>query len=68
LLRKIIYHTAPITHQTVPRLKASDAFRATMDPNDNPNAPPRQSVAEQQVNRLSIAALNGLRIWEKILG
>ncbi|KAF5333486.1 hypothetical protein D9611_002644 [Ephemerocybe angulata] len=68
LLRKTIYHTAPVTHQTVPRMKASDAFRATMDPHDNPNAPPRQSVAEEQVDRSQIAALNGLRIWEKILG
>lgn len=39
-----------------------------MDPHDDPNRAPRQSVAEQQVERSQIAALSGLRIWEKILG
>ncbi|KAJ2931623.1 hypothetical protein H1R20_g5347, partial [Candolleomyces eurysporus] len=68
LLRTSIYYAAPITHKTVPRLKASDALRATFDPHDDPNAPPKQSVSEQQVDRMQIAPLNGLRIWEKILG
>ncbi|RXW25139.1 hypothetical protein EST38_g704 [Candolleomyces aberdarensis] len=68
LLRTSIYYAAPITHKTVPRLKASDALRATFDPHDDPNAPPKQSASEQQVDRMQIAPLNGLRIWEKILG
>ncbi|KAJ3533909.1 hypothetical protein NMY22_g7140 [Coprinellus aureogranulatus] len=68
LLRKSIYHTAPVTHRTVPRMKASDALRASLDPHDNPNEPPQQSVSEEQVDRLQISALHGLRIWEKILG
>lgn len=52
----------------MPRLKTSDAIRASLDPHDNPNEPPQQSVSEEQVDRLQIPALHGLRIWEKILG
>ncbi|KAG2013285.1 endoplasmic reticulum protein [Coprinopsis cinerea AmutBmut pab1-1] len=67
LLRKCIYHTAPVTHQTVPRLKKSDVLRAAFDPHDDPNAPPKQSVSEEQVQPTPATAMHGLRMWDKIL-
>ncbi|KAF5387616.1 hypothetical protein D9615_000559 [Tricholomella constricta] len=66
LLKKSIYHTAPVTHKTVPRLRVSDAIRATFDPNDDPNRPPRQSVSEQQV-RTHVIPVHGLRMWDGIV-
>ncbi|KAG5648902.1 hypothetical protein DXG03_000251 [Asterophora parasitica] len=66
LLKKSIYHTAPITHKTVPKLRASDAIRATFDPNDDPNRPPKQSVSEQQV-RTHFLPMHGLRMWDSII-
>jgi hypothetical protein len=67
LLRKSIYHTAPNTHGTVPRLKTWDAIRAAFDPHDDPNAPPKQSASEQQVRPAPAAPMHGLRIWDKIV-
>ncbi|KAG6903465.1 hypothetical protein C0995_005488 [Termitomyces sp. Mi166 len=49
LLKKTIYHTAPVTHRTVPKLRVSDAILATLNPHDDPNKPPHQSVSEQQI-------------------
>ncbi|KAG5652411.1 hypothetical protein H0H81_005059 [Sphagnurus paluster] len=66
LLKKSIYHTAPVTHKTVPRLRVSDAIRAIFDPNDDPNRPPRQSVSEQQV-QTHIIPIHGLRMWDGIV-
>ncbi|ETW83742.1 Esterase/Lipase [Heterobasidion irregulare TC 32-1] len=48
LLKKSIYHTAPVTHMTVPKMKRMQLVRATFDPNDHPVRAPRQSVSEQQ--------------------
>ncbi|KAH6915136.1 lipase/esterase [Coprinopsis sp. MPI-PUGE-AT-0042] len=67
LLRKSIYHTAPKTHGTVPRLKTWEAIRAAFDPHDDPNAPPKQSASEQQVKPAPAAPMHGLRIWDKIV-
>ncbi|KAF9028446.1 alpha/beta-hydrolase [Hymenopellis radicata] len=67
LLKKSIYHTAPITHETVPRLKTSDVIRAAFDSDDDPVRPPRQSVSEQQV-RTHIIPMHGLRIWDVLIG
>jgi hypothetical protein len=36
LLKTHIYHTAPVTHLSVPKLKQMDAVRAGFDPNGNP--------------------------------
>ncbi|TFK43713.1 lipase/esterase [Crucibulum laeve] len=66
LLTKSIYHTAPITHYTVPKLKVIDAIRAAFDPKDDPNKPPQQSVSEQQVHA-HIIPIHGLRMWDGIL-
>ncbi|KAF7301841.1 AB hydrolase superfamily protein C4A8.06c [Mycena indigotica] len=66
LLKKHIYHTAPATHRTIPKLKLSDAVKAALDPNDDPNKPPKQSVAEAQVR--NNIGLNGMRVWDVLLG
>ncbi|KAJ7498735.1 Alpha/Beta hydrolase protein [Mycena latifolia] len=69
LLKKHIYHTAPATHRTIPKLKLADAVRAAFDPKDDPNKPPKQSVSEAQVRNSFIPdALHGLRIWDVIVG
>lgn len=64
LLKKHIYSTAPVTHLTVPKMKHADALRASIDPHDDPNRPPRQSASEQQQKALP---LHGLRLWDNIL-
>ncbi|KAG6915654.1 hypothetical protein DXG01_010524 [Tephrocybe rancida] len=66
LLKKSIYHTAPVTHTTVPKLRVSDAIRAALDPYDDPNKPPQQSVSEQQVHARLIP-IHGLRLWDNII-
>ncbi|KAJ3518062.1 hypothetical protein NLJ89_g103 [Agrocybe chaxingu] len=66
LLKKSIYHTAPVTHRTVPKLKAMDAVQAAFDPHDDPSKPPRQSVSEEQV-RAQIIPVHGLKMWDGIL-
>ncbi|KAF7332117.1 Alpha beta-hydrolase [Mycena kentingensis (nom. inval.)] len=69
LLKKHIYHTAPATHRTIPKLKLRDAVKAAFDPHDDPKDPPKQSVAEAQVrNSIIPASLNGLRVWDVLLG
>lgn len=42
LLKTHIYHTAPVTHLTVPNLKQTDTVRAVFDPNGDLNKPPHQ--------------------------
>ncbi|KJA29849.1 hypothetical protein HYPSUDRAFT_31857 [Hypholoma sublateritium FD-334 SS-4] len=66
LLKNSIYHAAPVTHLTVPKLKTRDAVRAAFDPNDNPNKNPKQSSAEEQVSS-SVVSIHGLRIWDDLL-
>ncbi|KAF9472963.1 alpha/beta-hydrolase [Pholiota conissans] len=66
LLKRSIYHAAPVTHLTVPKLKTIDAIRAALDPNDNPNKPPKQSVAEEQV-KTHVIPIHGLRIWDNLV-
>jgi hypothetical protein len=67
LLKKTIYNTAPVTHQTVPKMKTSDIIRATFDPNDDQNQHPQQSVSEQQVRKQIFPGLHGLRMWDSLL-
>jgi len=67
LLRKSVYHTAPVTHNTVPKRKAMEVIKATLNPSDQGNNPPPQSVSEQQV-RARIIPMHGLRIWDAIVG
>ncbi|KIK67942.1 hypothetical protein GYMLUDRAFT_36749 [Collybiopsis luxurians FD-317 M1] len=67
LLKMSIYHSAPITHRNLPKLKASDAVKAAFDPHDDPIRPPKQSVSEQQVRAHIIPGMHGLRIWDAIL-
>lgn len=62
LLKKSIYHTAPVTHETIPKLKAIDVVAAALGPN-----PPRQSVSEQQV-RAHIIPVHGLDVWDGLVG
>ncbi|KAI0772028.1 alpha/beta-hydrolase [Trametes elegans] len=66
LLKKSIYHNAPATHRTVPKLKTSDAVRAAFDPHDHPIKPPQQSVSEQQI-RAQFIPMHGLRIWQSLV-
>ncbi|KAI0356462.1 alpha/beta-hydrolase [Trametes cingulata] len=66
LLKKTIYHNAPATHRTVPKLKTSDAVRAAFDPHDHPIKPPQQSVSEQQVHTHFIP-VHGLRMWQSLV-
>ena len=66
LLKKSIYHNAPATHHTVPKLKTSDAVRAAFDPHDHPLKAPQQSVSEQQVHTQFIP-MHGLRIWQSLV-
>ncbi|CAA7260033.1 unnamed protein product [Cyclocybe aegerita] len=66
LLKKSIYHTAPVTHRTVPKLKVMDAVQAAFNPHDDPSKPPRQSVSEEQV-RAQIIPVHGLKMWDGIL-
>ncbi|KAG1892278.1 alpha beta-hydrolase [Suillus subluteus] len=66
LLKKSIYHTAPATHKTIPRMKTVDVVLAAFDPNDAPFRPPRQSVSEQQV-RTSMRYIHGMRMWHSIV-
>lgn len=63
----MIYHTAPVTHQMVPKLKAMDAVRAAFDINDDPNKAPQMSASEQQV-KSHLVPMHGLRIWDALVG
>ncbi|TFK55444.1 alpha/beta-hydrolase [Heliocybe sulcata] len=65
LLKKSIYYTAPATHRTMPKMRISQAIRASFDPNDHPTRPPRQSVSEQQVTHHS--PIHGMSIWTGLL-
>lgn len=66
LLKKSIYHTAPATHKTIPRVKTVDVILAAFDPNDAPFRHPRQSVSEQQV-RTGMRYIHGMRMWQSIV-
>ncbi|KAG0709807.1 hypothetical protein DFH29DRAFT_885883 [Suillus ampliporus] len=66
LLKTSIYHTAPATHKTIPRVTTVDVVRAAFDPNDASFRPPRQSVSEQQV-RTGMRCIHGLRMWQSIV-
>ncbi|KAJ7129477.1 Alpha/Beta hydrolase protein [Mycena epipterygia] len=69
LLKKHIYHTAPATHRTIPKLKLADAVKAAFDPNDDPNKAPKQSVSEAQVrNSFFPDSFHGLKIWDVLVG
>ncbi|KAI5124948.1 hypothetical protein M0805_007375 [Coniferiporia weirii] len=65
LLRKTLYHTAPRTVRKMPKRKAKDVIMAALDPDDDPSAPPRQSVSEQQY--LADAPIHGLSLWASIM-
>ncbi|KAH8106038.1 alpha/beta-hydrolase [Cristinia sonorae] len=66
LMKKMIYHTAPVTHKTVPKVKTSDAVRAAFDPEDHPTKAPKQSVSEQQTYA-RIVPFHGLRMWQGLV-
>ncbi|KAH7914422.1 Alpha/Beta hydrolase protein [Hygrophoropsis aurantiaca] len=66
LIKKNIYHTAPITHKTIPKMKTFDVVQAAFDPHDDPFRPPQQSASEEQV-RSGIRQMHGLRVWESLL-
>ncbi|KAI0045124.1 alpha/beta-hydrolase [Auriscalpium vulgare] len=66
LLKKSVYHNAPTTHKTVPKMKAMQTLRATFDPDDSPVKAPKQSVSEQQ-KHTSVMPVHGLSIWNSIL-
>ncbi|KAJ7714315.1 alpha/beta-hydrolase [Mycena maculata] len=69
LLKTHIYHTAPATHRTIPKLKLADAIKAAFDPKDDPNKPPQQSASEAQKRNSFIPdSLHGLRIWDVLVG
>lgn len=66
LMKKVIYHSAPITHKTVPKIKTSDAVRAAFDPADHPTKAPKQSVSEQQTYARMLP-FHGVRIWQSLV-
>ncbi|PIL36934.1 hypothetical protein GSI_00624 [Ganoderma sinense ZZ0214-1] len=66
LLKKVIYHSAPPTHQQVPKLKTTDVIRAALSPNDSALKAPPQSVSEQQT-RMRISSVYGLEMWQSIV-
>ncbi|KAI0082430.1 alpha/beta-hydrolase [Panus rudis PR-1116 ss-1] len=66
LYKKIIYHTAPVTHGTVPKIRASDALRAAFNPHDHPTKPPQQTVSEEQ-NHARIVPFHGVRMWQDLI-
>lgn len=66
LLKKVIYHSAPPSHQQVPKMKVVDVIRAALDPNDSALKVPTQSVSEQQI-RMRISSLHGLKLWQSIV-
>lgn len=63
LLKKNIYHTAPVTHKTIPRVKKVDVVLAALN---TPFRPPRQSVSEQQVHT-GMRYIHGMRMWQFIV-
>ncbi|KII94934.1 hypothetical protein PLICRDRAFT_33764 [Plicaturopsis crispa FD-325 SS-3] len=67
LLKSSIYHSVPVTHKTVPKLKTIDAIRAAFDPDDDPMKPPRHSASEQQTQS-HLIPMHGLRVWDALLG
>ncbi|TBU23510.1 alpha/beta-hydrolase [Dichomitus squalens] len=66
LLKKAIYHSAPVTHHQVPKQKVSGMIRAAFDPHDMAIKPPPQSVAEQQVHS-RLVPMHGLRMWQTLV-
>ncbi|KAH8113227.1 lipase/esterase [Phellopilus nigrolimitatus] len=66
LLKKTLYHTAPRTVERMPERRAMDIIRAALDPEDDPYAPPRQSVSEQQYVS-EIVPIHGLNLWASIM-
>ena len=66
LLKKHIYHTAPVTHTTVPGVKTADVVLAVFSPCSNPFRPPKQSVSEQQVHT-GLHHIHGVRLWQSIV-
>ncbi|KAK7695761.1 hypothetical protein QCA50_000398 [Cerrena zonata] len=64
LIKKSIFHSAPVTHKTVPNIPTSVAIGAAFDSADHPFKPPKQSASEEQ----SYAhALHGLKIWQSLI-
>jgi len=66
LLRKSVYHTAPVTHNYIPRRKTADVIRAVFDPHDHLVNAPQQSVSEQQVKANVFPHMHGMRIWDSL--
>ncbi|KAG2154960.1 alpha beta-hydrolase [Suillus bovinus] len=66
LLKESIYHTAPATHKTIPRVKKVDFVLAAFYPDDSPCRRPRHSVSEQQVHT-GMRYIHGMRMWQSIV-
>ncbi|KAI0031668.1 hypothetical protein K488DRAFT_51609 [Vararia minispora EC-137] len=66
LIKKHIYHTAPATHLTVPKIKVKRTILAAFDPWNRASTKPSQSVSERQVTP-GINALHGLSIWGSLV-
>ncbi|KAI0321985.1 hypothetical protein OF83DRAFT_1168008 [Amylostereum chailletii] len=67
LIKKHVYHSAPVTHKTIPKMRHSQTVRAAFDPLDLPSTAPRQSVSEEQT-RTHIIPIHGLTIWNSLVG
>ncbi|EIN10888.1 alpha/beta-hydrolase [Punctularia strigosozonata HHB-11173 SS5] len=65
LLKKTIYHTAPVTHRTIPRVPKRDLISSALDPHDRVGKPPRQSASEQQQTE---NPLHGISMWDSLVG
>lgn len=66
LLRKALYHSAPRTVGKAPKRKTKDVIIAAFDPTDDPSAPPKQSVSEQQ-RTADVGPMHGLNIWTALM-
>ena len=66
LLKTTIYHSVPVSHRKVPKLKTSDAVRAALDPHDHPIKGPQQSISEQEMHT-RVFPMHGLRIWQSLV-
>ncbi|KAF9453039.1 alpha/beta-hydrolase [Macrolepiota fuliginosa MF-IS2] len=66
LLKKHIYFTAPITHQSIPRTPYREPVCIPSPHHNESNRPPRQSVSEQQ-KRAHVFPVHKLCLWGKLV-
>lgn len=66
LIKKNIFYSAPVTHNTVPSIPTFTAIRAAFDTADHPFKPPKQSGSEEQSYPIAFP-IHGLKIWQSLI-